>query len=106
MEITGKLTVVLDAEQGESAKGGWIKRSIVLQQSGEYGKPVCIMFWGDKCDQIDTMKLGDTLTVAVNVESREYNGRYFTDIKAWKVTSSESEIEKTGTQEESDNLPF
>ena len=76
----------------QKLEGNWQKQSIVLQQAGEYGKPVCIMFWGDKADVIDTMNIGDILTVAVNVESREYNGKYFSDIKAWKVTDHQ----KTG----------
>ena len=43
------------------------------------------MAWGDKIDQFD-IKKGEQLTVSIDLESREYNGRWYTDVKAWKVS--------------------
>ena len=110
MSVTGKLIEILEVEQGEGQSKPWIKQSIVLQQEGEYGKPVCIMFWGAKVDIIDTLSIGDTLTIAVNIESREYNGRWYTDIKAWKVVnqtkSDTPEAQDIEPTEEDNDLPF
>ncbi len=42
------------------------------------------MAWGDKIDQFNIQQ-GENLAVSVDLESREYNGRWYTDVKAWKV---------------------
>ena len=42
------------------------------------------MTWGDKIDQFN-IKQGEMVEVSVDLESREYNGRWYTDVKAWKV---------------------
>ena len=47
-------------------------------------KKICFMAWGDKIDQYN-IKQGETVEVSVDLESREYNGRWYTDVKAWKV---------------------
>ena len=106
--IKGTLVKILDLEQGQGSKGNWQKRKIVIETPGQYPKNVCIDFWGDKCDLIDTMTIGDVLSLGINIESREYNGNYYTDVKAWKV-ATESKAQKAdfeGTQEENDDLPF
>ena len=43
------------------------------------------MAWGDKIDQFN-IKQGETVEVSVDLESREYSGRWYTDVKAWKVS--------------------
>ena len=43
------------------------------------------MAWGDKIDQFN-IKQGENLAVSIDLESREYNGRWYTDVKAWKVS--------------------
>ena len=48
------------------------------------------MAWGDKIDQFD-IKTGEQLTVSIDLESREYNGRWYTDVKAWKVSRDGSD---------------
>ena len=85
MEITGKIIELLTEKSGQSANGQWRKQEYVLQTEAEYPKKVCFMVWGDKIDQVN-IKQGESLTVAVDLESREYNGRWYTDVKAWKVS--------------------
>ena len=85
MEITGKIIELLTEKSGQSANGQWRKQEYVLQTEAEYPKKVCFMVWGDKIDQFN-IKQGESLTVAVDLESREYNGRWYTDVKAWKVS--------------------
>ncbi len=70
---------------GQSANGGWRKQEYVLETAGQYPKKVCFMAWGDKIDQFN-IKQGETVEVSVDLESREYNGRWYTDVKAWKVS--------------------
>lgn len=87
MELTGKIIEVLPEKSGTSARGPWRKQEYVIEIPGDYPKKVCFMVWGDK---IDELKIGDgeELTVHVDLESREYNGRWYTDVKAWRVERS------------------
>jgi len=84
MEINGKIIEILPEKSGESANGPWRKQEYILETDGQYSKKVCFMAWGDKIDQFD-IKQGENLVVSVDLESREYNGRWYTDVKAWKV---------------------
>ena len=85
MEISGKIIEILEAKSGQSANGEWRKQEYVLETEAQYPKKVCFMAWGDKIDQFD-IKKGEQLTVSIDLESREYNGRWYTDVKAWKVS--------------------
>lgn len=84
MELTGKIIHVLQEVSGTSARGPWRKQEYVIEIPGDYPKPVCFMVWGDKIDQFQIAD-GDELTVHFDLESREYNGRWYTDVKAWRV---------------------
>ena len=85
MEITGKIIQILPEKSGESTRGPWRKQEYVLETDGQYPKQICFMAWGDKIDEF-AIRETETLTVAINIESREYNGRWYTDVKAWKVS--------------------
>lgn len=85
MEINGKIIEILPEKSGESARGPWRKQEYVLETDGEYPKKVCFMAWGDKIDEF-AIREGEALTAAIDLESREYNGRWYTDVKAWRVS--------------------
>ncbi len=85
LELTGKITHVLEEKSGTSSRGQWRKQEYVIEVPGDYPKQVCFMVWGDKIDQFG-IKQGDSMTVHFDLESREYNGRWYTDVKAWRVS--------------------
>jgi len=85
MEINGKIIKLLSEQSGESAKGPWRKQEYILETEGQYPKKVCFMAWGDKIGEF-AIKEGANLVVSIDLESREYNGRWYTDVKAWKVS--------------------
>jgi hypothetical protein len=85
LEISGKIIELLPVKSGQSSNGEWRKQEYILETETQYPKKVCFMAWGDKIDQFN-IKQGESLTVAVDLESREYNGRWYTDVKAWKVS--------------------
>lgn len=62
-------------------KGQWTKTTFIVETSGEYPKKIAVTTW--KADQIPAV--GDTLTCHLDLESREYNNRWYTDIRAWKI---------------------
>ncbi|MDA9795165.1 DUF3127 domain-containing protein [Paracoccaceae bacterium] len=85
MDIKGKIVELLPLKSGQSANGEWRKQEYILETDSNYPKKICFMAWGDKIDQF-ALKQGDTVEVAVDLESREYNERWYADVKAWKVS--------------------
>ncbi len=86
MEFEGKVLTILPPVSGTSARGEWKKQEIVFEQDGEFGRKICVSFWGDKAQDASGLREGDRVSVAANVESREYNGRWFTEVRAWKLS--------------------
>ncbi len=84
MEISGKIIQVLPLQSGEGKNGTWKKQEFVLETNSQYPKKVCISMWGDKIDD-GAIKMGNEVTASIDVESREYNGRWYTDVRAWKL---------------------
>ncbi len=87
MDISGKLIQLLSAQTGNGKNGQWKKQEFILETGDTYPKKVCIAVWGDKID-MNSFKTGDALDVSFDVESREYNGKWYTDVKAWKVNTA------------------
>jgi hypothetical protein len=83
LKIHGTVTALLEPQTGESAKGSWTKQEFILEtENDKYPKSVCIEIWGDK---VEPPQVGDVVICSINVESREYNGRYYTNVRAWKI---------------------
>lgn len=85
MELIGKIEKILDLQSGESARGPWKKQSFVIETKEQYPKKVCIVCWGEKVDELNSYKEGEDIKVSINLESREYNERWYTDVKAWRL---------------------
>jgi hypothetical protein len=100
MEVKGKVIQLLPLQSGMGKKGQWKKQEFIIETQAQFPKKVCLSAWGDKVDQYN-VAVGDMVTVAVDLESREYNGRWYTEARAWK-------LEKTGQQSAppSDEEPF
>jgi len=76
----------LPKQTGNARNGStWEKQEYIIEVPGQYPKKVCFNLWGDKIGKFNIQN-GDDVTIAVDVESREYNGRWYTDIRAWNVT--------------------
>lgn len=84
MQLTAKLIQLLPLQTGTSKNGEWKKQDIIVETDGQYPKKVCISIWGDKANE-SVLQIGNMLDISFDVESREYNGRWYTDVKAWKV---------------------
>lgn len=84
MELTAKLIQVLPVQSGVSKNGEWKKQDIVVETDGQYPKKICISIWGDKASEA-VLQIGNILNISFDVESREYNSRWYTDVKAWRV---------------------
>jgi hypothetical protein len=84
MQLTAKLIQILPLQTGTGKNGEWKKQDIVVETNGQYPKKICISVWGDKINA-SQLVVGNALKVDFDIESREYNSRWYTDVKAWKV---------------------
>jgi len=108
MEITGKLIQILPLQSGEGRNGEWKKQDIILELEGSPFRKICVGFWNDKI--ISDLIEGSMLKVSFEIESREYNGKWYTNLRAWKVDDLSANIEIENPvgelKEEKENLPF
>ena len=117
LTIEGKLVQILPLQEGNSTRGAWKKQDFILETTEQYPKKVCISCWGEKVDELQKFQPNETLSIAINVESREYNGRWYTEVKAWKMESASQGAPAGDTpppppadfimpEEDGDALPF
>ena len=85
MEFEGVVYRKMPEVTGTSAKGAWRKQDVVFEIPSEFSRKICVTFFGDRAEDAAALKEGDAAQVSVNVESREYNGKWYTDVKAWKI---------------------
>lgn len=84
MELTAKLIQLLPPQTGMGKNGEWRRQNIILETDGMYPKKVCVTIWGDKINE-SVLQIGNILNVSFDAESREYNGNWYTDLRAWKI---------------------
>ena len=92
MEITGKLIQVLNAQSINGKNGQLTKQEFVIETGEKFKKNVCLTMWGAVIDTFNYQP-GETITVSFDLSSREYNGKWYTEAKAWKVQAAEKKEE-------------
>ena len=107
-----KLAVV----SGTNSRGIWSKQEFVIETQENFPKKVCMNVWGlDKVKEFENFKEDDILKISFNLESREFNDRWYSDIRAWKIEkitagSSAQAVDNSAPFEISDDgeddLPF
>jgi hypothetical protein len=90
MDIEGKLIQKLGVQSGKSARGDWAKQEFVIEyQDGNFPTKACFSVWGaDKVKDLERYQVGDSVKVSFNVSSREYNGKWYTDLRAWRISQA------------------
>ena len=87
MEITGKIIAALDAVGGVSARSGseWKKQEFVIETHDQYPKKcVFTVFGADRLAQFN-IQVGEEMTVSFDIDAHEWNGRWFNDVRAFRV---------------------
>lgn len=105
MDFTGKITFIGTEEkvgQNETPK-----LTFVVEEDGkEYPSSVAVDLRKEKIEEIKKFKVGESIKISMNFRAREYNGRYFNSISAWRLSASEWGSNEESTQEAKDDLPF
>ena len=118
MDITGQIIAKSEVETGTSKAGKeWEKMTVVINDGApEYSKDIAFQLFGKIVAMGKGLNIGDTVNVSYNIESREYNDKWYSNINAWKIEVKQSAgvtqepvagapaIPKSG--EPTDDLPF
>ena len=112
LQIKGVVQQILPEVSGESRNGPWKKREIIIQTDDEYPQMVCLTQWGNSIDTTQDLAVEDVILATFSLSSREYNGRWYTDVKAYRVdiiNESSNPSEDSGTTlnvDDDADLPF
>jgi hypothetical protein len=87
MQLTAKLLTLLPLQTGKGKNGEWKKRDLIVETGDTYPKKICVSVWGDKINH-SVVVVGNEFKIDFDVESREYNERWYTDVKAWCIFCS------------------
>ena len=98
MELEGRIVRKLNVQTGTSARGAWSKQEFVLEyQEGNFPSQVCMNVWGeDKVRDLEKYQVGDKVKVSFNLSSREFNGRWYTDVRAWRIEPAGQPAQQQG----------
>ena len=90
LELEGRIVRKLNVQNGSSARGPWSKQEFIFEyQEGNFPTQVCMNVWGeDKVRDLARHNDGEKVKVSFNLSSREYNGRWYTDVRAWRIESA------------------
>lgn len=95
LTINGKLVKVLEPQSGTSARGSWKKQTFIIETIETYPKKIALIAWNERTEILKNLTPGDELKISISIESREYNDRWYTDVRAndiVKVTGSASPV--------------
>jgi len=117
LSIKGTLTRKLEIESGTSKAGNeWKKQSFILDTGNQYNPEVCFQLFGeDKIELLNQHDEGTKVEVSFNLSSREYNGRYFHNVDAWRIENIGGANQETAdpdipsfedSENSDDDLPF
>ena len=84
LKVSGTVVEVLEEQSGEGRNGPWRKQEFILETEGDYPAKICLVQWGDDIEKFAVQE-GEKLSAHIDIRSREYNGRWYTDVKAWRV---------------------
>ena len=86
LEVKGKINQILKVDSGVSKAGKeWKKQEFIVETDDQFPKQVCFTLFNDKISLLDGLNRGEDVNVSFSVESREFNGRWYHNINAWKI---------------------
>ena len=84
MEIQGKVVRLGNLTEGTSARGAWRKQELIIETIEQYPKQVCLVCWGDRVAEAQNFVIGQTIKAQISIESREFNGKWYTDVRPFR----------------------
>ena len=84
MEITGKVVRLGTLTEGTSARGPWRKQELIIETEEQYPKQICLICWTNQIEEIQHFAPGQTIKAQIDIQSREFNGKWYTDVRVWR----------------------
>ena len=84
MEIIGKVVRLGNLVEGTSARGPWRKQELIIETEEQYPRTVCLSCWTNQIDEIQKFAPGQTIKAQIEISSREFNGKWYTDVRVWR----------------------
>ena len=84
MEIIGKVVRLGNLLEGQSARGPWRKQDLIIETEEQYPRTVCLTCWTNQIDEIQKFAPGQTIKAQIEISSREFNGKWYTDVRVWR----------------------
>jgi hypothetical protein len=114
MKINGTITAISEVQEGESTKGAWAKRTVVVKDDSQpYANEFVFSLFksGEHIDYAKDKfnhKVGDSVEVEYNSRANEYKGKWYGDNRIWKIQSNgaSNPIPEAIASDEGDDLPF
>lgn len=98
VELTGCIAQILPLEQGVSKAGNtWRKQVFILETQDQYPRKVAISLLNDNIDKY-VIQVGTVVTANLDIESREWSGKWYTEVRAWQVTYPQAQPVAQATQ--------
>ena len=93
MDFEGKVLEILPAVTGQSARGTWERQTVVFEQPNkQYGKELAVTFM-NKGQEVANLRVGESYLVSFDIESRNYQGKWYTDVRAWRVQPAQTQAQ-------------
>ena len=91
MEVVGKIIQVLPLQEGVGRNGNpWKLQGYVLETLDQYPRKVHFEVFGEDRIRMNPCEIDQLVTVSFDIESREFNGRWYTSIRAWKIQQGDT----------------
>lgn len=86
MEITGTVIDILPIKEGVKQNGEpWKSQQFIIQTDDQYPRKVAIELFGEDRINNNLPSHGEKVTAAIDIESHEFNGRWYTSVKSYLV---------------------
>ena len=97
MHIIGKVIQKLDIQSGTSATTGktWQSLTFIIETIENYPRKVAIELFGEQRIKDNPVEIDQVYTISFDLESREFNGRWYTSARAWKIVAGMPQINTT-----------
>ncbi len=97
LNVTGRVLQILPLQQGTSKAGKpWKSQMFVLDTGGQYPKKIPIKLFGDSVDKFP-LQVGQEVTASLDLDGREWEGKWFAEIKAWNIVYAGAQSAQTAT---------
>ena len=84
MEIIGKVVRLGHLTEGQSARGPWRKQELIIETEEQFPRTVCLICWTNQIEEIQKFAPGQTIKAQIEISSREFNGKWYTDVRVWR----------------------